>query len=250
MPSRAELPSRLASVLEALYLLFNEGYSAHAGEDLVRVELCSEALRLAGQLVDHPASSLPETHALHALMLLQSARLPARVDAAGELLTLEEQDRARWDHARLAEGLRTLGRSAAGDRLTPYHVEAAIAACHAVAPSFEETDWRAISGHYDQLLELKPTPVVALNRAVAVAMADGPERGLELVDEVAGELDSYHLLHAARADLLRRLGRNDEALAEYRRALELVTSPVERAFLEGRVAGVTKLLQSPIFRYP
>ncbi|HEV3485820.1 MAG TPA: sigma-70 family RNA polymerase sigma factor, partial [Vicinamibacterales bacterium] len=172
-PSRAELTERLESLLEVLYLLFNEGYSAHAGDDLVRFDLCAEAIRLTRQLAEHPFTSAPETHALLALMLLQAARLPARVDAAGELATLAEQDRALWDRAMLAEGLRELGASAEGERLTAYHVEAAIASCHAVARTFEETDWRAIVEHYDQLMTLKPSPVVALNRAIAIAMADG-----------------------------------------------------------------------------
>jgi RNA polymerase sigma-70 factor (ECF subfamily) len=238
MPSRAELPSRLASVLEVLYLLFNEGYSAHAGEDLVRVELCAEALRLAGQLVDHPASSLPETHALHALMLLQSARLPARVDAAGELLTLEEQDRGLWNQALLADGLRALGRSAAGDRLTAYHVEAAIASCHAIAPSFEETDWRAISGHYDQLLELKPTPVVALNRAVAVSMADGPHAGLAAIEAIPAlaTLRDYLPLSTTRGELWLRAGDKSRAAEHFTRALELPATLPEKRFLLRKLA--------------
>lgn len=233
MPSRAELPSRLDSLLEVLYLLFNEGYSAHAGDDLVRTDLCYEAIRLVRQLVDHPALALPEAHALLALMLLQGARLPARVDSAGELATLEEQDRALWDQAMLAEGLRALGRSATGDRLTPYHVEAAIASCHAVAPAFDDTDWPAIVAHYDQLLELKPTPVVALNRAVAVAMADGPRAGLAEIAHIAGHpaLRGYLPLPAILGELHLRAGERERAAEHFARALELPATMPEKRFL-------------------
>lgn len=238
MPSRAELPSRLQSLLEVLYLLFNEGYSAHAGEDLVRGELCAEALRLVGQLVDHPAASLPETHALHALMLLQSARLPARIDAAGELATLAEQDRGRWDPALLADGLRAFARSAAGERLTAYHVEAAIASCHAVAPSFEETDWRAIAAHYEQLLQLKQTPVVALNRAVAIAMADGPEAGLRAIGEIKtlASLRHYLPLSTTLGELCLRAGDRDGAAQHFTRALQLPSTLPEKRFLLRKLA--------------
>ena len=238
LPSRAELPARLESLLEVLYLLFNEGYGAHAGEDLVRVELCAEAIRLARQLVDHPATSLPETHALLSLMLLQAARLPARVDAAGELATLEEQDRELWDQRMLAEGLRELGRSATGERLTAYHVEAAIASCHAMAPSFEETDWPAVVSHYDQLLELKPTPVVALNRAVAVAMAEGPSRGLAAAEEIAEHpaLRDYLPLAATLGELSLRAGDRSRAAEHFTRALELPATMPEKRFLLRKLA--------------
>ncbi|HEY0371431.1 MAG TPA: sigma-70 family RNA polymerase sigma factor [Thermoanaerobaculia bacterium] len=233
LPSRAELPIRLDSLLEVLYLLFNEGYSAHAGEDLVRTELCSEAIRLVRQLVDHPASSLPEAHALLALMLLHAARLPARVDSAGELATLEEQDRALWDQAMLAEGLRALGRSATGERLTPYHVEAAIASYHAIAPAFEETDWRAVVGHYDQLYELKGTPVVALNRAVAIAMAEGPLAGLAAIEGIATHpaLRDYLPLPVITGELHLRAGNRERAAEQFTRALELPATLPEKRFL-------------------
>lgn len=233
MPSRTELPSRLDSLLEVLYLLFNEGYSAHAGDDLVRTDLCYEAIRLIRQLVEHPASALPEAHALLALMLMQGARLPARVDSAGELATLEEQDRALWDQAMLAEGLRELGRSAVGDRLTPYHVEAAIASCHAVAPAFDDTDWSAIVAHYDQLRELKPTPVVALNRAIAVAMADGPRAGLAEIAHIAGHpaLRGYLPLPAILGELHLRAGERERAAEHFARALELPATMPEKRFL-------------------
>jgi RNA polymerase sigma-70 factor, ECF subfamily len=238
LPSRAELPSRLAALLEVLYLLFNEGYGAHAGEDLVRVDLCAEAIRINRQVVDHPATSRPEAHALLALMLLQAARLPARVDAAGELATLEEQDRSLWDQRMLAEGLRELGRSASGDRLTAYHVEAAIASCHAVAPSFEETDWVSVVAHYDQLLELKPTPVVALNRAVAVAMADGPTHGLAALQEIARHpsLRDYLPLPATRGELSLRAGDRAAAAEHFSRALELPATMPEKRFLLRKLA--------------
>ena len=233
IPSRAELPARLESVLDVLYILFNEGYSAHAGEDLVRTDLCFEALRLIGQLVDHPVASRPETHALHALMLLQAARLPARVDAAGELTTLAEQDRSQWDQEMLAEGLREFGRSASGDRLTAWHVEAAIASCHAIAPSFAETDWPEIAAHYDQLLELKPTPVVALNRAVAVAMAEGPRAGIDAISEIASHpsLRDYLPLPATLGELWLRAGDRARAAEYFARALELPGTMPEKRFL-------------------
>ena len=213
----------------------------------MRRDLCGEAIRLAGVLAALMPDE-PEALGLLALMLLHDSRRDARVDAGGRLVLLEDQDRALWDHAEITQGRELVQRALALGRVGPYALQAAIAAEHTHA----ETDWTQIVALYDLLIAVHPTPVVALNRAVAVAMAEGPEHGLELIDEIAagGELDDYHLLHAARADLLRRLGRNEESAAAYRRALELVTSPVERAFLEGRVAGVTKLLQSPIFRYP
>ncbi|HYC90006.1 MAG TPA: sigma-70 family RNA polymerase sigma factor [Thermoanaerobaculia bacterium] len=236
LPPRAELPARLDSLLEVLYLLFNEGYGAHAGEDLVRADLCAEAIRLCRQLVEHPATSLPETHALLSLMLLQAARLPARVDAAGELATLEEQDRALWDQHMLAEGLRELGRSAAGERLTAYHVEAAIASCHAVEP----TDWEAVVAHYDRLLELKPTPIVTLNRAVALAMAHGPAFGLAAAEEIANHpsLRDYLPLSATLGELSLRAGNTAKAAEHFTRALELPATMPEKRFLLRKLSGV------------
>lgn len=240
MPSRAELPARLDSLLEVLYLLFNEGYGAHAGEELVRADVCAEAIRLGRQLVDHPATALPEAHALLSLMLLQAARLPARVDAAGELATLEEQDRALWDQRMLAEGLRELGRSASGQRLTAYHVEAAIASYHAIAPSFEETDWNSVVAQYDQLFELKPTPVVALNRAVALAMARGPVAGLAAIDEIAEHpsLRNYLPLSATLGELSLRAGDPEKAAEHFTRALELPATLPEKRFLLRKLSGV------------
>jgi RNA polymerase sigma-70 factor (ECF subfamily) len=233
VPDAAELPARLDSVLDVLYLLFNEGYSAHAGENLVRYDLCAEAIRLTALLAGHPAGDQPAVHALLALMLLQAARLPARTDAAGDLLLLEEQDRALWDRALIDRGLRELERSAHGDELTEYHLQAGIAACHAVAPSYATTDWRRILADYDQLVLLSASPVVALNRAVALAMVAGPHAGLAALCHV-GELPGmagYHLFHAARAELLRRTGDVPAALEAYRRALDLAATDPERRFL-------------------
>jgi RNA polymerase sigma-70 factor (ECF subfamily) len=233
LPSRAELPNRLASVLDALYLLFNEGYSAHAGDDLVRADLCTEAIRLATHVAEHPVASSPAAHALLALMLLQAARLPARVDAAGELATLGEQDRGLWDRSLLAAGMRRLDAAAAGETLTAYHVEAEIAACHAASPSFEETGWPHIVALYDQLLAMKPTPVVALNRAVAVAMANGPSAGIAEIERIASynSLHAYLPLASTLGELWLRSGDRTRAAEHFTRALELPATMPEKRFL-------------------
>jgi RNA polymerase sigma-70 factor (ECF subfamily) len=237
VPPPELLPERLPGVLAVLYLVFNEGYAASAGP-LVRVELCDEAIRLARVLRGlMPAE--PETSGLLALMLLQHSRREARTDELGDLVLLEDQDRARWDHTMIDEGLAVLDAAVAARRPGPYQLQAAIAALHARAPRPEDTDWPQIAALYGRLVVLTPSPVVELNRAVAVAMADGPARGLAMVDALAGELDGYHLFHAARADLLRRLDRREEAAAAYARAIELVANPSERAYLERRVAEVT-----------
>jgi RNA polymerase sigma-70 factor (ECF subfamily) len=231
------LPERLGSVLAVLYLIFNEGYAASAGDALVRRELCAEALRL-GRVLAELMPDEPEVLGLLALMLLHDARREGRVGPGGELVLLEDQDRARWDKAKIHEGVGLLDRAIRRGPPGPYQLQACIAALHAVAPTAAATDWRRIAVLYDQLMALNPSPVVALNRAVAVAMRDGPAAGLALMDDLAasGGLDGYHLLHAGRADLLRRLGRAPEAAAAYRRALELAANPVERAFLTRRLA--------------
>jgi len=235
IPTEGELPERLESVLAVNYLVFNEGYSATAGEVLTRADLSGEAIRL-GRLV---AGLLPEPEAvgLLALMLLQESRRDARATAAGDIVLLEDQDRSRWDARLIEEGRELVERALASSRFGPYSVQAAIAAVHASAPGAEATDWRQIAGLYDALLAIYPSPVVELNRAVAVAMRDGPGAGLSIIDTVLGrgELGNYHLAHAARADLLRRLGRRDEARVAYDRALGLSRQEPERRFLMKRL---------------
>ena len=232
VPPREALAERLDGVRAVLYLVFNEGYASTDGE-LVRVELGDEAIRLT-RLLDTLVPGEPETFGLLALMLLQHARRGARTNEAGDLVLLEDQDRSRWDHAMIDEGLALLDRPAPAG---PYRLQAAIAACHAAAPRAEDTDWPQIAALYGRLLELQPSPVVALNRAVAVAMADGPDAGLRLLDPLASDLERYHLFHAARADLLRRGGRAGAADA-YRRALDLVTNDAERRYLGARLAAL------------
>jgi RNA polymerase sigma-70 factor, ECF subfamily len=245
VPPDELLPERLDGVLAVLYLVFNEGYSATAGDALVRRELCAEAIRLA-RLVAELMPDQPETVGLLALLLLQDSRRDARVGPDGSLTLLEDQDRGRWDRVEIAEGLALVDRALAaaladvGTRPGSYLLQAAIAAGHARARRADETDWRAIVGLYDALVAEVPTPVVELNRAVAVAMADGPRAGLVLMDALGAEgaLDGYHLFHAARADLLRRVGRRDEAAGAYRRAVDLASNQTERTFLERRLAEV------------
>jgi RNA polymerase sigma-70 factor (ECF subfamily) len=226
------LPARLAPVLAVLYLVFNEGYAATGGDALVRRELCDEAIRLT-KLLSVLMPDEPEVAGLLALMLIQDSRRDARVSADGALVLLEDQDRSRWDRARIEEGLRALDRGLRLRRPGPYQLQAAIAALHVDG----ETDWPQIAALYAELERRTRSPVVALNRGVAVAMATNPERGLAIVDAIEG-LDSYYLYHSTRADLLRRLSRRDEAAGAYSRALELVTNPVERAYLQRRLAEV------------
>jgi len=226
------LPERLRSVLAVLYLVFNEGYSATFGPSYVRADLCDEAIRL-GKLLAVLMPDEPEVLGLLALMLLQDSRREARLDPDGELVLLEDQDRSLWDRERIDEGLRVLDRAVARRTLGPYQLQAAVAAAHA-----EERPWAEIATLYDRLVELDPSPVVHLNRAVAVALSGDPDEGLRLMGELDG-LDGYHLLHAARADLLRRLGRRDEAAVAYRAALELTAADAERRYLEGRLREVS-----------
>jgi RNA polymerase sigma-70 factor, ECF subfamily len=236
VPPAHLLPERTAGVLAVLYLLFNEGYAATAGADLVRQGLCAEAIRLARTLAELMPDE-PEALGLLALMLLQHSRRAARVDGAGDLVTLEEQDRARWDASEIDEGLGLLDAALRHDGAGYYQLQAAIAACHATAADAADTDWARIAVLYGRLAEVAPSPVVELNRAVAVAMADGPAAGLELVDrlEASGALAGYHLLPATRADLLRRLDRRPEAAAAYRDALALAANDAERRYLSRRL---------------
>jgi RNA polymerase sigma-70 factor (ECF subfamily) len=240
VPPPQLLPERASGVLAVLYLLFNEGYAATAGTDLVRQNLCAEAIRLARLLVRLMPGE-PEPEGLLALMLLHHSRRAARTDDAGELVTLEHQDRGRWDTSEIAEGVGLLETALRRGRPGPYQVQAAIAACHATARTAADTDWTEIAALYGELARLVPSAVVELNRAVAVAMADGPAAGLVLVDrlEAEGALPGYHLLPATRADLLRRLHRDADAAAAYRQALGLASSDTERRYLERRLAEVS-----------
>ena len=235
------LPERLEAVFRVLYLVFNEGYVASSGDALIRRELCAEAIRLGRVLVELMPDE-PEALGILALMLLHDARREARVGARGELVLLEDQDRARWDRGRIDEGSALVERALRMRRPGPYQVQAAIAAVHDEAGSSAQTDWVQIALLYDRLSEFDPSPVVELNRAVAVAMVEGPARGLELLDgiEADGGLAEYHLLHAARADLLRRLDRRSEASVAYRRALDLAGNEAERSFLARRLAEVAE----------
>jgi RNA polymerase sigma-70 factor (ECF subfamily) len=229
VPPPERLAERTPAVLATIYLIYNEGYLATEAEDPIRGELCAEAIRL-GRVLAALAPEEPEAHGLLALMLLHESRRPARTDAAGDLILLAEQDRSRWDRAMIGEGIKALLRAGGG----PYALQAFIAAEHARAPIGAATDWTRIARLYERLLALHPTPVVALNRAVAVAEAGDPGRGLALIAELEPALAGYHLLHAARAELLRRLERPAEARAAYDRALALATSPAERRLLERR----------------
>jgi len=237
VPPAHLLPDRTAGVLGVLYLLFNEGYSASAGTDLVRQGLCAEAIRLARALSQLMPDE-PEALGLLALMFLHDARRATRVDDAGDLVRLEDQDRARWDAAEIGEGTVILDAALRRGRPGPYQVQAAIAACHATAATAADTDWTEITALYGQLARMVPSPVVELNRAVAVAMADGPAAGLALVEalDASGALRGYHLLPATRADLLLRLGRRAEATASFREALGLAGTDSERRFLTRRLA--------------
>ena len=239
IPDTTELTERLGAVLTVIYLIFNEGYTSTRGDALVRTDLCTEGIRLARVVRSLLAPYVPtEVTGLLALMLLHDSRRRARVDDAGDLVILEEQDRSRWNRDQIREALPLVAESM---RVAPgtFAIQAAIAAEHCRAATAEQTDWRTIVGLYDLLARVQPSPIVALNRAVAVAMTEGPRAGLDLIDELA-ELKNYHLLHATRADLLRRLGSREDAAQSYRQALELVTNDSERRFLMRRLREVSK----------
>ncbi|MBE9108032.1 RNA polymerase sigma factor [Nodosilinea sp. LEGE 07298] len=235
VPSMEDLPDRLDTVLQVIYLVFNEGYAASSGPSLTRADLSGEAIRL-GRLVMELLPN-PEVLGLLALMLLQESRRAARTSPQGDLILLADQDRSLWNQAQIAEGRSLVEQALSSQQVGPYSIQAAIAAVHSSAPTPAATDWAQIVGLYSLLVQIEPSPVVQLNRAVAVAMRDGPQAGLQLLDQILAEggLADYHLAHAARADLCRRLGETAEAKASYQRALELVKQEPERRFLEGRL---------------
>jgi RNA polymerase sigma factor (sigma-70 family) len=237
IPTGNELTRRLESVLHSLYLLFNEGYKASSGEKLVREDLCKEAIRLTELLAQHRAGNQPKTHALLALTLLNAARISARADDEGNLLRLEEQDRTRWDKEMIARGMFHLRQSAAGEALSEYHLQAGIAACHAGAIDYESTDWGRILSLYDRLMEFDDSPVVALNRAVAVANVRGPKAGLHALQQIRDrkKLDSYYLLYAVIGELQMRLNNHKLAAEQFRKSFELSETKSERAFLLKRL---------------
>lgn len=237
LPEGEELARRLDGVLQSLYLLFNEGYKASSGDWLIREDLCQEAIRLTTLLAEHPAGNQPKTHALLALMLLNAARIPSRVDSDGNLLRLQEQDRSCWDHPLIARGMFHLAHSAAGNELSEYHLQAGIAACHCAAKDYPSTDWRQILGMYDRLVEFDDSPVVALNRAVAVAEVHGPQAGIETVSAIQNlqSLESYYLLHAVLGELELRLNHTRAAAGHFRKALQLAEIKSELAFLAKRL---------------
>ncbi|MEO5951288.1 MAG: DUF6596 domain-containing protein, partial [Chloroflexia bacterium] len=237
VPDAEGLPARLDSVLEVLYLLFNEGYSAHSGAELVRQDLCAEAIRLTSVLVQHPAGDVPRVHALLALMTLQASRLPARTDDDGNILLLRKQDRSLWDRTLINIGLIELARSATGDTISEYHIQAGIASIHALAQSYEETQWMAILKQYDLLMKVAPSPVVALNRSVALAMVDGPYAGLKDLERVRAMqgIEGYYLFYATLGEFRTQVGDRAGAIVAYRNALDLATTVPEQRFLQGKL---------------
>jgi len=239
---RADFEHRLPAVQRALYLIFNEGYHGSSPRAAVRSDLCHEAIRLTRLLADHPLAAEPSTHALLALMYLDAARLPARLDPSGNLTSLFDQDRSRWNRAMIDEGIEWLERSATGPAMTRYHVEAAIAAEHARAPSVEQTNWSAIVALYGTLMRIAPSPIVALNRAVAIAQRDGPESGLVAIDAIEGheKLETYPFYHAARAELELRRGAGATARSHFTAAIAVARNPEERRFYEKRLARCEK----------
>ena len=240
VPDPRQLEERLGAVLEVLYLLFTEGYAATAGDRLIKHDLCAEAIRLAESLAENSATSQPECHALLALMLFQGARLPARTDALGDLLLLEEQDRSLWDRSMIHLGLAHLEQAARGEKLSPYHLQAEIAAIHSTTEQFTLTNWENILALYDLLREKQPTPVVLLNRAIAVAQVDGPAAGLDALKDIAvdDQIERYPFLHAAEGEFHRRLGQRREAEISLRRALEYARTEPQQRFLLRKLAGL------------
>ena len=237
IPAGEELARRLDGVLQTLYLMFNEGYKASSGDKLVREDICSEAIRLTSLLAEHPAGNQPRTHALLALMLLNAARIPARVDDEGNLLRLQEQDRACWDRPMMARGMFHLSQSAAGGEITEYHLQAGIAACHGAAKDSASTDWRQILSLYDRLMAFAGSPIVALNRAVVLAELHGPRAGIEAVNAIPDlpSLGSYHLLHAVLGEFESRLDHAHAAAGHFRKALQLAEIKSEQGFLAKRI---------------
>jgi RNA polymerase sigma factor (sigma-70 family) len=237
IPAGKELAQRLDGVLQSLYLLFNEGYKASSGDHLVRESVCSEAIRLTALLAEHPAGNQPVTHALLALMLLSAARIPARLDGEGNLLRLQEQDRTSWNQPMIARGMFHFTKSATGHKFTEYHLQAGIAACHCTAKSYASTDWPQILSLYDRLLEFDNSPVIALNRAVALAEVQGPQAGIEAVQAIQNlrSLESYYLLHAVLGEFESRLNHSQAAAAHFRKSLELAEIKSEQAFLSKRL---------------
>ena len=240
VPAPADLPERLGGVLRTLYLLFNEGYKASSGEQLVREDLCQEAIRLTGLLAKNPATHEPRVHALLALMLLNAARLPARTDDTGHLLRLHEQDRSSWDSSRIQHGIYQLGLAAAGDVVSEYHLEAGIAACHSTAADEASTNWPRILSLYDQLVALNASPIAALNRAVAVARVHGPQAGMDALAAISNRssLESYHLYHAICGSLAAELGHTAEALTHFHQAGNLSSLHAEQDFIARRIAEI------------
>jgi RNA polymerase sigma-70 factor (ECF subfamily) len=237
IPSGEELSRRLDTVLQSLYLLFNEGYKASSGDKLVREDICLEAIRLTSLLAAHPAGDQPRTHALLALMMLNAARIPARVDDQGNLLRIQDQDRAAWDQKMIARGVVHLSRAAVGGELTEYHIQAGIAACHTLAKDYQSTDWSQILALYDRLVEIDESPVVALNRAVAIAEVHGPQSGIDAVNSIADlrSLDAYHLLHAVLGEFEWRLNHLESAAAHFKKAIDLAPLKSEQDFLTKRL---------------
>jgi RNA polymerase sigma-70 factor (ECF subfamily) len=237
IPSGKELGERLDGVLQTLYLLFNEGYKASTGDSLIKTDLCSEAIRLTTLLADHPMGNQPRTHALAALMSLNAARLPARQDAEGNILRLKDQDRSRWNKQLIGLGMRHMSRSAAGEEISAYHLQAGIAACHCSAPDYESTDWPRILALYDRLIRIDHSPVVALNRAVAVAQVYGPQAGLDAVAVIPNRttLDGYYLLYAVLAEFEFQLNHFQAAAGHLRQAIQLTELKSEQSFLSKKL---------------